>query len=161
MEASREIKTSMFNHAASGNTFPWISAILVAALASAAARAADYPFSLQLEVLERDLASADYQAIVKTMISTELAAEWRRVATPDNYHLFARQNGGLEKVHLFEVLAGGLASMASNPDALVLALHWGPGLASGVLDNVPLALAMTFVLKDLAAIPGYDPALDQ
>jgi Na+/H+ antiporter NhaD/arsenite permease-like protein len=41
---------------------------------------------------------------------------------------------------------------------LVLALHWGPGLASGILDNVPLALAMTFVLKDLAAIPGM-PAL--
>jgi Na+/H+ antiporter NhaD/arsenite permease-like protein len=66
--------------------------------------------------------------------------------------------GGLEKVHLFESLAKGLSSMASNPNALVLALHWGPGLASGILDNVPLALAMTFVLKDLAAIPGM-PAL--
>jgi len=40
----------------------------------------------------------------------------------------------------------------------VLALHWGPGLASGIVDNVPLALAMTYVLKDLAAIPGM-PAL--
>jgi Na+/H+ antiporter NhaD/arsenite permease-like protein len=66
--------------------------------------------------------------------------------------------GGLEKVHLFESLAKGLSSMASNPNALVLALHWGPGLASGILDNVPLALAMTFVLKDLAAMPGM-PAL--
>jgi outer membrane protein assembly factor BamB len=72
--------------------------VCVAALASAPAPAADYPFSLQLEVLERDLASSDYQAIVKTMISTELAAEWRRVATPDNYHLFAREYGGLEKI---------------------------------------------------------------
>jgi len=62
--------------------------------------------------------------------------------------------GGLEKVHLFESLANGLSEIASNPNALVLALHWGPGLASGILDNVPLALAMTFVLKDLAAIPG-------
>lgn len=66
--------------------------------------------------------------------------------------------GGLEKVHLFETLAEGLAGMASNQNALVLALHWGPGLASGILDNVPLALAMTFVLKDLAALPGM-PAL--
>jgi Na+/H+ antiporter NhaD/arsenite permease-like protein len=66
--------------------------------------------------------------------------------------------GGLEKVHLFESLANGLSNMASNQNALVLALHWGPGLASGILDNVPLALAMTFVLKDLAAIPGM-PAL--
>ena len=66
--------------------------------------------------------------------------------------------GGLEKVHLFQTLGNGLSNMASNPNALVLALHWGPGLASGILDNVPLALAMTFVLKDLAAIPGM-PAL--
>jgi len=66
--------------------------------------------------------------------------------------------GGLEKVHLFETLAEDLAAAASGPNALIIALHWGPGLASGILDNVPLALAMTFVLKDLAAIPGT-PAL--
>ena len=39
-----------------------------------------------------------------------------------------------------------------------MALHWVPGLASGILDNVPLALAMSYVLKDLAQIPGM-PAL--
>jgi len=67
--------------------------------------------------------------------------------------------GGLEKVHVFAVLAESLAAAtASSSQALVLALHWGPGLASGILDNVPLALAMTYVLKDLAAIPGM-PAL--
>ncbi len=66
--------------------------------------------------------------------------------------------GGLEKVHLFETLAEDLAAAASTPNALILALQWGPGLASGILDNVPLALAMTFVLKDLANIPGT-PAL--
>lgn len=67
--------------------------------------------------------------------------------------------GGLEKVHLFESLAESLAlATASNPNTLIMALHWGPGIASAILDNVPLALAMTFVLKDLAAIPGT-PAL--
>jgi Na+/H+ antiporter NhaD/arsenite permease-like protein len=66
--------------------------------------------------------------------------------------------GGLEKVHLFESLAETMAKAITNPNALILALHWGPGLASGILDNVPLALAMTFVLKDLAAISGM-PAL--
>jgi len=65
--------------------------------------------------------------------------------------------GGLEKVHLFEILAGAIAA-DSNPAALVMALHWGPGLLSGVLDNVPLALAMSYVLEDLAAMPGM-PAL--
>jgi Na+/H+ antiporter NhaD/arsenite permease-like protein len=67
--------------------------------------------------------------------------------------------GGLEKVQLFEKLAGVMATAASSsPTALVIALHWGPGLLSGVVDNVPLALAMSYVLKDLAAMPGM-PAL--
>lgn len=67
--------------------------------------------------------------------------------------------GGLEKVHVFEHLAEGLAGAAShNPTGLVMALQWFPGLVSGVVDNVPLALAMGYVLKDLASIPGM-PAL--
>jgi Na+/H+ antiporter NhaD/arsenite permease-like protein len=67
--------------------------------------------------------------------------------------------GGLEKVNLFETLAGILAELSTNsPTQLVIALHWGPGLASGIVDNVPLALAMSYVLKDLAAMPGV-PAL--
>jgi Na+/H+ antiporter NhaD/arsenite permease-like protein len=67
--------------------------------------------------------------------------------------------GGLEKVQLFEMLADTLAgSTADNHLGLVMALHWGPGILSGVLDNVPLALAMSYVLEDLAATPGM-PAL--
>ncbi len=67
--------------------------------------------------------------------------------------------GGLEKVHLFEGLAREFAKLANyNPNLLVMTLNWGSGLLSGVVDNVPLALAMSYVLKDLAAIPGM-PAL--
>jgi Na+/H+ antiporter NhaD/arsenite permease-like protein len=67
--------------------------------------------------------------------------------------------GGLEKIKIFESLAGGLANLtSSNQNGLVMALHWVPGLASGIVDNVPLALAMSYVLKDLAQIPGM-PAL--
>ena len=67
--------------------------------------------------------------------------------------------GGLEKSRVFEMLADALASAtAANPGGLVIALHWGPGMMSGVVDNVPLALAMSYVLRDLAAIPGM-PAL--
>lgn len=67
--------------------------------------------------------------------------------------------GGLEKIKLFESLADGLANLtASNQNGLVMALHWVPGLASGIVDNVPLALAMSYVLKDLSQIPGM-PAL--
>ncbi len=57
-----------------------------------------YPLSLPLETLERDLASRDYHEVLATMIPTDLAAEWQRVATRDNYHLFAKQHGGPEKV---------------------------------------------------------------
>lgn len=67
--------------------------------------------------------------------------------------------GGLEKINLFQSLAEGLAGASTtNNGGLVMALHWLPGLASGIVDNVPLALAMSYVLKDLAAIPGM-PAL--
>jgi Na+/H+ antiporter NhaD/arsenite permease-like protein len=67
--------------------------------------------------------------------------------------------GGLEKIDLFKFFAESLAGLAvDNQSGLVMALHWGPGLISGIVDNVPLALAMSYVLKDLAAIPGM-PAL--
>ncbi len=67
--------------------------------------------------------------------------------------------GGLEKIDIFKSMAQGLAGMSTdNHSGLVMALHWIPGLASGIVDNVPLALAMSYVLKDLAAIPGM-PAL--
>lgn len=65
--------------------------------------------------------------------------------------------GGLEKVNVFETIARLLAQV-NSPTHLVIALHWGPGLASGLVDNVPLALAMGYVLKDLSAMPGV-PAL--
>ncbi|MBL8058162.1 MAG: sodium:proton antiporter [Anaerolineales bacterium] len=67
--------------------------------------------------------------------------------------------GGLEKARVFEVLAESLATLAGrNPAGLVMALHWGPGVLSGIVDNVPLALAMSYVLRDLAAHPEM-PAL--
>jgi len=67
--------------------------------------------------------------------------------------------GGLEKVHIFESLAVGFARLAdSHQNVLVMTLHWLPGLMSGMVDNVPLALAMSYVLKDLASLPGM-PAL--
>ena len=66
--------------------------------------------------------------------------------------------GGLEKIDVFKSLATRLANLTSSQGGLVMALHWIPGLASGIVDNVPLALAMSYVLKDLAEIPGM-PAL--
>lgn len=75
-----------------------IVAFALAFGSAATGRTEDYPLSLQLEVIERDLASSEYRAVLKTMIPTDLAAEWQRVATPDNYFLFARQHGGMDTV---------------------------------------------------------------
>ena len=45
-----------------------------------------------------------------------------------------------------------------NTPLLLMLLHWGSGFASGVVDNIPMALAMAYVLKNLAATVGA-PAL--
>ncbi len=67
--------------------------------------------------------------------------------------------GGLEKTHFMAEVAQALGSLASsNPSAFLLALHWGGGGISAVIDNVPLALGMSYILRDLAASPAA-PAL--
>lgn len=67
--------------------------------------------------------------------------------------------GGLEKARVFEGLADGLGALArANSSGFLMALHWGPGVLSALVDNVPMALAMSYMLKDLAAHPQM-PAL--
>jgi Na+/H+ antiporter NhaD/arsenite permease-like protein len=52
--------------------------------------------------------------------------------------------GGLEKVEVFGRMAEMMAAATTgSPQSLVMALHWGPGLLSGILDNVPLIWAAT------------------
>lgn len=63
-----------------------------------AAAADETDLSQALAVLERDLTSRDYLDVLATMIPTDLAAEWQRVATEDNYHLFAERHGGVDKL---------------------------------------------------------------
>jgi len=77
---------------------------LVLCVGSAQAADEPHPFSLPLQTLERDLTSPDYHAVLATMIPTDLRAEWQRVATPDNYHVFAKQHGGLEQLSADPVL---------------------------------------------------------
>lgn len=58
-----------------------------------------YPLGLQIKVLEKDLSSKEYHEVLKTMIFTDLQAEWMRVGTPDNYLTFANLHGGLDQVN--------------------------------------------------------------
>lgn len=67
--------------------------------------------------------------------------------------------GALEKTGVIKALASGIATIGiGNTPVLLMLLHWGSGLTSGLVDNIPMALAMAYVLKDLAHMVGA-PAL--
>lgn len=73
--------------------------VLVAVSASKAQNTEEaYPFGIQLRVLAQDVVSRNYREIVRTMLTTELQEEWKRVATPDNYVIFMQIHGGRERV---------------------------------------------------------------
>lgn len=57
-----------------------------------------YPLSPEMVLLERDAGSEEYRAIVRDMISTELAAEWQRAINPDDAASFLSAHGGAEAV---------------------------------------------------------------
>src|SRR6185369_9499994 len=85
--------------------WPLQSVLLIAILFFACAvssqekKTADpYPLGTALRVLERDLTSKQYADVLATMIPTDLAAEWKRIGTPDNYEVFLKEHGGKEKV---------------------------------------------------------------
>jgi len=61
-------------------------------------RSADYPFGIELRLVAEDVDDDDYLRVLATMIPTDLAAEWHRVASPDNYITFVEMHGGKSKV---------------------------------------------------------------
>ena len=59
--------------------------------------------------------------------------------------------GGLEKTHVIKFLADSMVSISGgNPYILLAFLLFGAGYTSGVVDNVPLALTMGVILKDIS-----------
>jgi Na+/H+ antiporter NhaD/arsenite permease-like protein len=63
--------------------------------------------------------------------------------------------GGLEKTGVIATLAGGMVNVAAgNNAALMSMLLWGSGFASGVIDNVPFALTMSYVIRDMSFVPS-------
>ena len=63
--------------------------------------------------------------------------------------------GGLEKTGVIAIFASGLVSVAAgNNAALMSLLLWGSGFASGVIDNVPFALTMSYVIRDMSFVPS-------
>lgn len=58
-----------------------------------------YPLDPQLKVLAEDVKNPVYRKLVtEKMLSTDLAAEWQRVATADNPESFLEKHGGKDKV---------------------------------------------------------------
>jgi outer membrane protein assembly factor BamB len=58
-----------------------------------------YPLDRQLKVLAADVKNEKYRKLVlETMLTTDLAAEWPRVATADNAESFLAKHGGKDKV---------------------------------------------------------------
>ena len=63
--------------------------------------------------------------------------------------------GGLEKTGFMRLLADDLGAYANgSPTIFLLSLHWFSGIASALIDNVPLTQAMTYVLHDIARLPA-------
>lgn len=67
--------------------------------------------------------------------------------------------GGLEHTHFIRGVAEQIFYLVqNNPFGLLMMLHWGAGLTSAIVDNIPMALAMAYVMKNMANLPGA-PAL--
>ncbi|MGZ5502627.1 MAG: SLC13 family permease, partial [Halobacteriota archaeon] len=63
--------------------------------------------------------------------------------------------GGLEKTGVIATLASGMVNAAAgNSVVLISMLLWGSGFASGVVDNVPFALTMSYVIRDMSFVPS-------
>jgi Na+/H+ antiporter NhaD/arsenite permease-like protein len=67
--------------------------------------------------------------------------------------------GGLEYTGVIENIAGSITELfKGNHMALLSTLVWGSGVASGIVDNVPFALSMSYVLENIIKFAGI-PAL--
>ncbi len=65
--------------------------------------------------------------------------------------------GALEKRFIIQMAANYLGSMFKTPTGFVSSIFWGSGIISAFVDNVPLAMAMTYIIKQSVAskiVPG-------
>ena len=67
--------------------------------------------------------------------------------------------GGLEHTGVIKVIASSITNVfKDNHIGLLGTLLWGSGFASGVIDNVPFALSMAYILENMIKFAGV-PAL--
>jgi Na+/H+ antiporter NhaD/arsenite permease-like protein len=67
--------------------------------------------------------------------------------------------GGIEQTGVISIIASFITeTFSGNHIGLLTSLMWGSGVASGVIDNVPFALSMAYVLDNMVTHVGV-PAL--
>ncbi len=60
--------------------------------------------------------------------------------------------GALEKRFIIQMAANFLGDMFKSSAGFVSSIFWGSGIISALVDNVPLAMATTFIIKQAVAI---------
>lgn len=65
--------------------------------------------------------------------------------------------GALDKVGAFDAFARLILSRVQSPIAVLLIFLWFAAIASAFVDNVPMALSMAYLIKDMKHIPGAPP----
>jgi len=67
--------------------------------------------------------------------------------------------GALEHTGIIKIISGSIIDLfKGNHMGLLSTLLWGSGIASGVMDNVPFALSMAYILQNIVKFAGV-PAL--
>jgi len=63
--------------------------------------------------------------------------------------------GALEKTGVMRLLASAIRSFASHPVGVTSVLFWGGAFSSGVIDNVPEAMSLGYLIKNLVPTLTY------
>ncbi len=66
--------------------------------------------------------------------------------------------GALEKKHIIQLVVNTLASSFTTAWSFISSIFWGSALISGFVDNVPLAMTMTSIIKE-SVVEGIVPSI--
>jgi Na+/H+ antiporter NhaD/arsenite permease-like protein len=65
--------------------------------------------------------------------------------------------GALDKVGVFKLLNRFVLDRVSHPLVLAIAFLWFGAFTSALVDNIPMALSMAYLIKDMRGLPGAAP----
>lgn len=65
--------------------------------------------------------------------------------------------GGLDKVGAFQLFDRFILNNVKNPVVIILSFLWFAAITSAFVDNVPMALSMAYLIKEMGQMPGAPP----